>query len=190
MERSCSPYVNERPSCSFHLSSFFSFTGFFKLWTSSHIYIYIYIYFFSCREQQWLFKLPKMAVILTHNCRFIYFILFSMADPSPPFMPALMTQAFKKRVSLQSKHKLLIFQNILSVSLPPSFSSFRTPIPILLWSNSHAIAPVKSSSSSRRKRKEVIYDVTHTVSAPLWLTLRMMSILLSPRFLVTMCHRR
>ena len=131
-----------------------------------------------------------MAVILRHNRRFIYFLLFLMADPSPPFMPALMTQEFKKRVPLQSKHKLLLFQNILSVSLPSSFSSFRTPIPILLRSNSHAMAPVKSSSFSRRKGKEAIYNVTHTVIAPLWLTLHMMSILLSPRFLVTMCCRR
>ena len=81
-----------------------------------------------------------------------------MADPSPPFMPALMTQTFKKRVPLQSKHKLLLFQNILFVSLPPPFSSFRTPIPILLRSNPHAMAPMKSSSSSRRKGKEAIYD--------------------------------
>ena len=99
-----------------------------------------------------------MAVILRHNCCFIYFILFSMADSSPPFMPALMTQAFKKRVPLQSKHKLLLFQNILSVSFPPSFSSFQTPIPILLQSNPHVMAPVKSSSSSRRKGKEAIYN--------------------------------
>ena len=99
-----------------------------------------------------------MAVVLRHNCRFIYFILFLMADPLPPFMPALMTQAFKERVPLQSEHKLLIFQNILSVSLPPSFSSFQTPIPILLQSNSHAMAPVKSSGSSRCKGKKAVYD--------------------------------
>ena len=68
-----------------------------------------------------------MAVILTHNRRFIYFIFFSMADPSPPFMPALMTQAFKKRVPLQSKHKLLLFQNILSVSLLHHFLLFEHP---------------------------------------------------------------
>jgi len=99
-----------------------------------------------------------MAVTLRHNHRFIYFVLFLMADPSPPFMPALMTQTFKKRVPLQSKHKLLLFQNILSVSLPPPFSSFRTPIPILLQSNPHAMAPVKSSGSSHRKGKEAVYD--------------------------------
>ena len=99
-----------------------------------------------------------MAVTLRHNHRFIYFVLFLMADPSPPFMPTLMTQAFKKGVPLQSKHKLLLFQNILYVSLPPLFSSFRTPIPILLQSNPHAMAPVKSSGSSRRKGKEVVYD--------------------------------
>ena len=99
-----------------------------------------------------------MAVALRHNRRFIYFILFWMADPSPPFKPSLMTQAFKEGVSLQSEHKLLIFQNILSISLPLSFSSFRTPIPILLRSNSCAMAPVKISSSSRRKGKEAVYD--------------------------------
>ena len=76
-----------------------------------------------------------------------------MADPSPPFMPALMTQTFKKRVPLQSKHKLLLFQNILYVSFPPPFSSFQTPIPILLRSNPHAMVLVKSLSSSRRKGK-------------------------------------
>ena len=99
-----------------------------------------------------------MTVILRHNRRFIYFILFLMADPSPPFMSALMTQAFKKRVPLQSKYKLLLFQNILSISFPPPFSPFRTPIPILLRPNLHAIAPVKISSSSRRKGKEAVYD--------------------------------
>ena len=81
-----------------------------------------------------------------------------MADLSPPFMPALMTQAFKKRVPLQSKHKLLLFQNTLSISFPPLFSSFQTPTPILLRSKPPAIAPVKSSGSSRRKGKEVVYD--------------------------------
>ena len=81
-----------------------------------------------------------------------------MADPSPPFMPALMTQVFKKRVPLQFEHKLLLFQNILFVSLPPPFSSFRTPIPILLRSSPHAMAPVKSSGSSLYKGKEIVYD--------------------------------
>ena len=85
-----------------------------------------------------------MAVVLRHNRRFIYFILFLIADPSPPFMPALMTEAFKEGVPLQSEHKLLLFQNILSVSLPSPFSSFRTLIPILLRSNSHAMALVKA----------------------------------------------
>ena len=99
-----------------------------------------------------------MAVILRHNHRFIYFILFLMANPLPPFMPALMTQAFKEGVPLQSKHKLLLFQNILSVSLPPLFSSFQTPISILLQSNPHAMALMKSSGSSSRKGKEAVYD--------------------------------
>ena len=99
-----------------------------------------------------------MTVILRHNRRFIYFILFLMADPSPPFMPALMTQAFKKRVPLQSKYKLLLFQNILSISFPPPFSSFWTPIPILLWPKPHAIAPVKSLGSSHCKGKKAVYD--------------------------------
>ena len=99
-----------------------------------------------------------MAVILRHNRHFINFILFSMADPSPPFMSALMTQAFKKRVPLQSEHKLLLFQNILSVSLPPPFSSFQTPIPILLRSNPHAMALVKISGSSHCKGKQIVYD--------------------------------
>ena len=99
-----------------------------------------------------------MAVVLRHNRRFIYFILFLMVDSSPPFMPALMTQAFKEGVPLQSEHKLLLFQNILSVSLLSPFSSFRTPIPILLRSNSHAMVPMKSSGFSRCKGKEAIYD--------------------------------
>ena len=99
-----------------------------------------------------------MAVALRHNCRFIYFILFWMADPSTPFRPSLMTQAFKEGVPLQSEHKLLLFQNILSVSLFSPFSSFWTPIPILLWSNSHAMALMKSSGSSRHKRKEAVYN--------------------------------
>ena len=99
-----------------------------------------------------------MAVTLRHNHHFIYFILFWMADPSPPFKPSLMTQAFKEGVSLQSEHKLLIFQNILSISLPLPFSSFRTPIPILLRPNLHAIAPVKSLGSSHCKGKEAVFD--------------------------------
>ena len=99
-----------------------------------------------------------MAVVLRHNRRFIYFILFLMADPSPPFRSSLMTQAFKEGVTLLSEHKLLLFQNILSVSLPSPFSSFQTPTPILLRSNPPAIAPVKSSGSSRRKGKEAVYD--------------------------------
>ena len=81
-----------------------------------------------------------------------------MADPSPPFRPSLMTQAFKKGVFLQSEHKLLLFQNILSISLPSPFASFRTPIPILLRSNSRTMAPMKISSSSRCKGKEAVYD--------------------------------
>ena len=99
-----------------------------------------------------------MAVVLRHNHRFIYFILFLMADPLPPFRPSLMTNAFKEGIPFQYEHKLLLFQNILSVSLPSPFSSFRTPIPILLRSNSHAMAPMKSSGSSRRKGKEAVYD--------------------------------
>ena len=81
-----------------------------------------------------------------------------MANPSPPFMPTLMTQTFKEGVPFQFEHKLLLFQNILLVSLPSPFSSFRTPIPILLQSNSHAMAPVKSLGSSRCKGKEAVYD--------------------------------
>ena len=81
-----------------------------------------------------------------------------MADPLPPFRPSLMTQAFKEGVPLQSEHKLLLFQNILSVSLPSPFSSFRTPLPILLRSNSRAITVVKNPGSSRRKGKEAVYD--------------------------------
>ena len=81
-----------------------------------------------------------------------------MADPSPPFRPSLMTQAFKEGVSLQSEHKLLLFQNILLVSLPSPFSSFRAPVPILLRSNSRAMASAKSSGSFRRKGKKAVYD--------------------------------
>ena len=69
-----------------------------------------------------------------------------------------MTQAFKEGVFLQSEHKLLLFQNILSISLPSSFSSFRTPILILLRSNSRTMVPMKISSSSRCKGKEAVYD--------------------------------
>ena len=156
-----------------------------------------------------------MAVVLRHNRHFIYFILFLMANLSPPFIPALMTQAFKEGVPLQSKHKLLIFQNILSVSLPPSFSSFKHPYPfysdqtLMLWRRwkAQALLAVKGKGpftillSNKRQTRRLYtlnrttqmrkrHDVTQTVSAPLWLTLGMMSILLSPRFLVTMCYRR
>ena len=81
-----------------------------------------------------------------------------MADPSPPFRPSLMTQAFKEGVPLQSEHKLLLFQNILSVSLPSPFSSFQTPIPIFLRSNSRAMVLVKSSGFSRSKGKKAVYN--------------------------------
>ena len=81
-----------------------------------------------------------------------------MVDPSPPFRSSLMTQAFKEGVPLQSEHKLLLFQNILLVSLPSPFSSFQTPIPIFLRSNSCAMVLVKSSGSSRRKGKKVVYN--------------------------------
>ena len=69
-----------------------------------------------------------------------------------------MTQAFNEGVPLQFEHKLLLFQNILSVSLFSPFSSFRTPIPIFLQSNSRAMALVKSLGSSCRKGKEAVYD--------------------------------
>ena len=61
-----------------------------------HIYSYIYIYIYFCSEQCCLFEFPSLAVILKHSHRFINFILFLMADPSPPFMSVLMTWVFKK----------------------------------------------------------------------------------------------
>ena len=59
-----------------------------------HIHTYIYIYF--CCEQCCLFEFPFLAVILKHSRRFINFIPFLMANPSSPFVPALMTWVFKR----------------------------------------------------------------------------------------------
>ena len=85
------------PFLSFHL---LFFRGLFEQWslpyTYTYIHIYIYIYIYSCREQCCLFGFPNLAVILKHNRCFINFILFLMADPSPPFVLALMTWVFKK----------------------------------------------------------------------------------------------
>ena len=74
----------------------------------------IYIFFFSCREQCCLFKFPSLIVILKHSRRFINFIPILIVDPSPSFVPALMTWVFKKeslRVSntnsfISKKHTL------------------------------------------------------------------------------------
>ena len=107
MKQSCDSYVNIKKLkkkkillCPFCLSIFFSFVGFLNsgpYLTHTHIFIYIYIYIYSCREQCCLFGFPNLAVILKHNRRFINFTLFLIADPSHPFVPALMTWVFKKK---------------------------------------------------------------------------------------------
>ena len=95
MKRSFNSYVNEKLSCPFCLSVFFSFTSFLNNGPYlAYTYIYIYIYF--CREQCCPFEFPSLAVILKHSCHFINFIPFLMVDSSPPFMPALMTWVFKR----------------------------------------------------------------------------------------------
>ena len=62
-----------------------------------HIHIYIYIYIYFCHKQCCPFEFPSLAVILKHSRCFINFIPFLMANPSPPFVPALMTWVFKTK---------------------------------------------------------------------------------------------
>ena len=145
MKRSCGSYMNKRPSCLFNFSSFFSFAGFLN-GGSLYIYIYIYIYFFffffSCCEQCCLFEFPNLAVILKHSHRFINFILILMAEPSPSFVPALMTWAFKKE-SLRVSNTNSFFpkkkKHTFSVPLYSLFSSSQTLTPtysdqaLILW---------------------------------------------------------
>ena len=138
MKRSCDSYVNKRLPCPFCLSIFFSFAGFLNsgsylthtyifthTHTHTHIYIYIYIYIYFCCKQCCLFEFPSLAIILKHNRYFINFILFLMADPSPPFVPALMTWVFK-RESLCNPNTNSFF---LSKTLSLFSLSFPLPLP-------------------------------------------------------------
>ena len=94
MKHSCGSYVNKRLPCPICLSFFFSFTGFFEQWTLTYIYIYIYIY---------PFFFPTMLSLLISQFRsysevqprFINFIPYLVADPSPPFTSVLMMLVFK-----------------------------------------------------------------------------------------------
>ena len=102
MKRSCDSYVNERLSCLFCLSIFFSFTAFFNsgpylasTYIFIYIYIYIYIFFFGSRTVLSL-RISHLNNILKHSRRFINFIPFLMADLSLTFVPALMTWVFKR----------------------------------------------------------------------------------------------
>ena len=104
MKRSCGSYANKRLPCTFCLSFFFSFVGFFEQWTPDYIYIYIYIFFF-CHEQCCLFEFSSLAVILKCSRCFINFIPYPMTDPSHPFMLVLMMLVFK-RISLRIPNTL------------------------------------------------------------------------------------
>ena len=132
--------MNKRPSCLFNFSSFFSFAGFLN---GGSLYIYIYIFFFfffSCCEQCCLFEFPNLAVILKHSHRFINFILILMAEPSPSFVPALMTWAFKKE-SLRVSNTNSFF--------PPKKKNTLSPFPFihcfLLLKHSHPLTSIKPS---------------------------------------------
>ena len=125
MKCSYGSYVNKRPSYPSYLS--FSFMSFLKQWTPSHIYIF----FFSCHEQCCLFEFPSLAVILKHSRRFINFIPILMANPSPSFVPALMTWVFKKEsLRVSNMNSFFSKKHILSVPLSSPFSSSQTLTPI------------------------------------------------------------
>ena len=126
MKRFCGSYMNKRLPCPFHLSFFFSFTGFFEQWTP----IYIYIFFFSCHEQCYLFKFPSLAIILKSSHRFINFIPYLMTDPSHPFVPVLMSLVFKGK-SLQTLNTNIFSLSNTNTSFV-SLSSLCSPSPTLL----------------------------------------------------------
>ena len=136
MKRSCSSYVNKRPFCLSYFSSFSSFAGFFEQWTPSYIH-----FFFSCREQCCPFEFHNLAVILKHSHHFINFIPLLMADPSPSFVPALMTWAFKKEsLCVSNTNSFFPKKHTLSIPFSSPFSSSSqrlTPIcsdqTLILW---------------------------------------------------------
>ena len=123
MKRSYGSYVNERLLCPFCLSIFFSFAGFLNSGPYlAYTYIYIYIYF--CHKQCCPFEFPSLAVILKHSRCFINFIPFLMANPSPPFVLALMTWVFKT--------KSLCNPNTNSFFLPKTLFPFSLSSPLPL----------------------------------------------------------
>ena len=160
MKRSYGSYVNEKtslPFLSFHL---LFFRGLFEQWSLpyTYIYIHIYIYIYSCREQYCLFEFPSLAVILKHNRRFINFIIFLMADPSPHFVPALMTWEFKREsLCNPNTNSFLLSRTLFPFSLSSPFPLPQTPHTFSSIKFLHN-GTAKSQSFSYSKGKEVISD--------------------------------
>ena len=150
MKSSCSSHANKR--LYFSLLSFlllFLRGLFFEQWAPT--YFILCLLFSSCHEQCCLFEFPNLVVILKHSLRFINSIPYPMADPSPPFVSALMMLVLK-RDSLHIPNK-----NIFSFSLLHrvfSLKHYHTFTPI----NHYTMTPVKSQGSSRGKGKEIASD--------------------------------
>ena len=112
-------------------------------------YIYIH-FFFSCRVQCCPFEFHNLAVILKHSHHFINFIPLLMADPSPSFVPALMTWAFKKEsLCVSNTNSFFPKKHTLSIPFSSPFSSSSqrlTPIcsdqTLILWRWWKAKAPL------------------------------------------------
>ena len=115
-------WIKDFPALSVFPSSFPS-RAFWTVVPTLHIHIYSYIYF--CCKQCCLFEFPSLTIILKHSRYFINFILFLMADPSPPFVPALMTWVFKTK-SLCNPNTNTFF---LSKNLSPFSLSSPLPLP-------------------------------------------------------------
>ena len=92
MKHSCGSYVNKRLPCPICLSFFFSFTGFFEQWTLIYIYIYISFFFFPTMLSLLISQFRSYSEV---QPRFINFIPYLVADPSPPFTSVLMMLVFK-----------------------------------------------------------------------------------------------
>ena len=112
-------------------------------------YIYIYIYIYSCHEQCCLFGFPNLAVILKHSRHFINFILFLMADPSPPFVLVLMTWVFKK--------ESLCNPNTNSFLLSRTFFMFSLSSPFPLPQTPHTFSSIKVLHNDTGKKPKLLH---------------------------------
>ena len=134
--------IKDFPVLSIFPSSFLR--GFFQV-VDPNSYICIY---FSCHEQCCLFEFPNLAVILKHSRCFINFIPILMADPSPSFVLALMTWAFKK-------------ESLRVSNTTPSFpKNTLFPFPFLhrflLLKHSYPFTPIKPSYHGAREKPRLL----------------------------------